>query len=150
MLHAFPSHTEESVSDTADNEGVEPTLEMVSVQELKDELRDSERKRGDLIQANMALQNILKTCREEEGRNRLEMVSLKEKLVSVMSSRVSRMEGMKHQTSCQCCYVCLIQAFLFCIGGASSPTPHTSLPPLSPTSTSRHSKGGHSKGVCYL
>ena len=30
FLHVFPSHTEESVSGTADNEGVEPTPEMVS------------------------------------------------------------------------------------------------------------------------
>ena len=30
FLHVFPSHTEESVSGTADNEGVEPTPETVS------------------------------------------------------------------------------------------------------------------------
>ena len=35
------------------------------VQELKDELKDSERKRMDLIQSNTALQKIVKACREQ-------------------------------------------------------------------------------------
>ena len=46
------------------------------VQELEDELKDSERKRMDLIQSNAALQKILKACREQEVRAQPEIASL--------------------------------------------------------------------------
>ena len=76
------------------------------VQELKDELRDSERKRMDLIQANTALQNLLKASREEEGHTRQEMASLKEKMVFEGTSQVSRIElGLEAPDNPQECYV---------------------------------------------
>lgn len=68
------------------------------IQELEDELIDSEQKRMDLIHANMALQNTLKTCREQEDRTQQEIASLKERLLSVLS-QVRRMEGLRHQTT---------------------------------------------------
>ena len=71
------------------------------VQELEDELKDSEQKRMHLIQANAALQNKLKTSEEEEGCIRLENASLKEKLVHGATSQVSW--GLRHQTSYQEC-----------------------------------------------
>ena len=46
------------------------------VQELEDELKDSEWKRMDLIQSNAALQKILKACREQEVRAQPEIASL--------------------------------------------------------------------------
>ena len=46
------------------------------VQELEDKLKDSERKRMDLILSNAALQKILKACREQEVRAQLEIASL--------------------------------------------------------------------------
>ena len=68
------------------------------VQELEDELKDSEQKRMNEIQA---LENKLKTSKEAEGHLRQENASLKKKLLSEWSSRVRRMEGLKHQTSHQ-------------------------------------------------
>ena len=75
------------------------------VQELEDELKDSERKRWELIHGNMALQNKLKATREEEGRIHLEMASVKERLLSVLSSQVRRMAVLRHHTDRQECYV---------------------------------------------
>ena len=62
------------------------------VQELEDELKDSEQKRMHLIQANTALQNKLKTSEEEEDRIQQQMASLEEKLVHGATSQVSRVE----------------------------------------------------------
>ena len=62
------------------------------VQKLEDELKDSEQKRLDQIHMNMALQNKLKTSQEEESHTRQENASLKEKLVSALTSQVSRVE----------------------------------------------------------
>ena len=59
------------------------------VQELEYKLEDSE-------QEKMALQNKLKSSQEEEGRVRQEIVSLKEKLVSVLSSQVRRLDGLRY------------------------------------------------------
>ena len=53
------------------------------VQKLEDELKDSERKRMDLIQSNAALQKILKACREQEVRAQQEIARLWERLVSL-------------------------------------------------------------------
>ena len=53
------------------------------VQELEDKLKDSERKRMDLIQSNAALQKILKACWEQEVRAQQEIASLWERLVSL-------------------------------------------------------------------
>ena len=59
------------------------------VQELEYKLEDSE-------QEKMALQNKLKTSQEEEGRVRQENASLKEKLGSMFSSQVRKLEGLRH------------------------------------------------------
>ena len=59
------------------------------VQELEHKLEDSE-------QEKMALQIKLKTSQDEEGRVRQENASLKERLVSVLSSQVRRLEGLRH------------------------------------------------------
>lgn len=76
------------------------------VQELEDELKDSEQKRLDQIHTNMALQNKLKASQEEEGRICLEMANLKKKLVFGATSQVSRMSrGLRHQTNHRECYV---------------------------------------------
>ena len=66
------------------------------VQELEDKLKDSERKRIDLIQNNAALQRILKACREQEVRAKQEIASLWERLVSL---KVRKVEGLGHQTT---------------------------------------------------
>ena len=71
---------------------------MNEIQALEDKLKDSEQKRMNEIQA---LENKLKTSKEEEGHLRQENASLKKKLLSELSSRVRRMEGLKHQTSHQ-------------------------------------------------
>ena len=62
------------------------------VQELEDELKDSEDKRMDLIHNNTALQNKLKVIREEKA-------SLEGRLLSVQSSQVKLdiKEGLMHQ-----------------------------------------------------
>lgn len=62
------------------------------VQELEDELKDSEHKRMDLIHNNTALQNKLKVIREEKA-------SLEGRLLSVQSSQVKLdiKEGLMHQ-----------------------------------------------------
>ena len=57
------------------------------VQELEDELKDSEQKRMD---DNMALQNNLKATREEKDRFCQEVASLKERLLAVLSSQVRK------------------------------------------------------------
>ena len=75
------------------------------VQKLEDELKDSERKRWELIHGNTALQNKLEATRKEEGRIHLEMASLKERLLSVLSSQVRRMMVLSHHTDRQECYV---------------------------------------------
>lgn len=62
------------------------------VQELEDELKDSEHKRMDLIHNNTSLQNKLKVIREEKA-------SLEGRLLSVLSSQVKLdiKEGLMHQ-----------------------------------------------------
>ena len=66
------------------------------VQELEDELKDSEQKRMDLIQSNADLQKILKACREQEVRAQQEIASLWERLVSL---KIRTVEGLRHQTT---------------------------------------------------
>ena len=63
------------------------------VQELEDELKNSEWKRMDLTQENMALVNNLKVCQEQKDHTEQEMASLKKKPVSMLSSQVRRVEG---------------------------------------------------------
>ena len=75
------------------------------VLELEDELKDSERKRWELIHGNTALQNKLEATRKEEGRIRQEMASLEERLLSVLSSQVRRMMVLSHHTDRQECFV---------------------------------------------
>ena len=66
------------------------------VQELENKLKDSERKRIDLIQSNADLQKILKTCRKQEVRAQQEIASLLERLVSLKAKKV---EGLGHKTT---------------------------------------------------
>ena len=91
------------------------------VQKLEDKLKDSERKRMDLIQSNAALQKILKACWEQDEQKRMdliqskpalqkilkacreqeimaqqEIVSLWERLVSL---KMRKVEGLGHQTT---------------------------------------------------
>ena len=61
------------------------------VQELEDELKDSERKRMDLIQSNTALQKILKACQEHEACAQQKIASLWERLVSLKVRKVERL-----------------------------------------------------------
>lgn len=63
-----------------------------------DKLKDSEKKRMDLIQENKNLQKILKACREQEDHTRQEMASLEE-LLSRLYSEVRRVEKLRHETS---------------------------------------------------
>ena len=63
------------------------------VQELEDELKNSEWKRMDLAQKNMALMNHLKVCQEQKDHTEQEMASLKDRLVSMLISQVRRVEG---------------------------------------------------------
>ena len=55
-------------------------------QELEDELKN-------LTHKNMALENNLKVCQEHKDHTEQEIASLKERLVSMLSSQVRRMEG---------------------------------------------------------
>ena len=57
------------------------------VQKLEHELKDSERKRMNLIQSNAALQKILKACWEQEVMAQQEIASLWERLVSLKIER---------------------------------------------------------------
>ena len=78
------------------SEGGTGSGELLScVQELEGELKNSERKRMNLIQSNTALQKILKACREQEVRAQQEIASLWERLVSL---KVKKVEGLGHQT----------------------------------------------------
>ena len=63
------------------------------VQELEDELKNSEGKRMDLTHENMALGNRLKVCQEQKDHTEQEITSLKKKLFSMLSSQVRRVEG---------------------------------------------------------
>ena len=63
------------------------------VQELEDELKNSEQKRMEWIQGNVALQNLLKTCQKKEGHTQQENASLKKRPVSMLSSQVRKVEG---------------------------------------------------------
>ena len=134
----------EAVIDSEDEWIVEEASssgELLSrVQELEDELKDSERVQMDLIEANTALQNKLKASWEEEGRTRQENASLKKKLVSALTSQVSRMEGFRLQKTIKSA-LC-DTSIPYCTGGTASQTPHISLPPSSPTATSRNYYGG--------
>ena len=111
------------------------------VQELEDELKDSEQKRIELIHGNTALQNKLKATQEEEGRICQEKASLEERLLSVLSSQVRRMVVLRHQTDRQEFYVQSHAAFPI-VGWAASPTTCTSIPPSSPTATSARTQCG--------
>ena len=67
--------------------------ELSRVQELEDELKNSEEKRMDLTHENVALVNRLKDCQEQKDHTEQEIASLKKKLVSMLSSQVRRVEG---------------------------------------------------------
>ena len=64
------------------------------VQELEDELKNSEWKRVGQTQENMALVNYLKVCQEQKDHTEQENASLKKRLVSMLSSQVRRVEGL--------------------------------------------------------
>ena len=81
-----------------DNEGkikeaIDSSELLSRVQELEDELKNSEWKRMDLTHENMALVNHLEVCQKQDERREQEMASLKKKLISLLSSQVRRVEG---------------------------------------------------------
>ena len=85
------------------SEEVTGSVELLShVQELENELKDSERKRMDLIQSNTALQKILEACREQEVRPQQEIASLCERPVSL---NVRKVEGLGQQTPSQVLHI---------------------------------------------
>ena len=63
------------------------------VQELEDELKNSEWKRMDLTHENMALVNHLNVCQEQKDHTEQENANLKKRLVSILSSQVRRVDG---------------------------------------------------------
>ena len=63
------------------------------VQELEDELKNSEVKRMNLTHKNMALENHLKDCQKQKDHTEQEIASLKKRLVSMLSSQVRKVEG---------------------------------------------------------
>jgi len=79
---------EEKIKEATDSGGL-----LSRVQELEDELKNSEWKRMDLTQKNMALVNHLQVCQEEKDHSQQEMASVKKRLVSMLSSQVRRVEG---------------------------------------------------------
>ena len=92
----FPPKVEEEAE--VDNEGkikeaIDSSELLSRVQELEDELKNSEWKRMDLTHENMALVNHLEVCQKQDERREQEMASLKKKLVSLLSSQVRRVEG---------------------------------------------------------
>ena len=85
----FPFKVEEEA--VLDNEGkikeaTDSGEPLSRVQELEDELKNSEWKR-------MALVNHLKVCQEQKDHTKQENASLKKRLVSMLSSQVRRVEG---------------------------------------------------------
>ena len=75
------------------NEDTESGELLSRVQELEDELKNSEWKRMNLTHKNMALENNLKVCQEQKDHTKQENTSLKKKLVSTIRSQVRRVEG---------------------------------------------------------
>ncbi len=78
------------MEEEAESEDEEKIKEVTDSGELLSRVQDLEDKLEDSEQEKMALQNKLKTSQEEEGRLSQEIASLKEKLVSVVSSQVRR------------------------------------------------------------
>ena len=78
------------LEEEAESEDEEKMKEVTGSGELLSRVQDLEDKLEDSEQEKMALQNKLKTSQEEEGRLSQEIASLKEKLVSVVSSQVRR------------------------------------------------------------
>ena len=92
----FPPKVEEEAE--RDNEGkIKEATDsgelLPRVQELEDKLKNSEWKRMDLTQENMALVNHLKVCQEQNDHREQEIANLKKRLVSMLSSQVRRVEG---------------------------------------------------------
>ena len=92
----FPPKVEEE-AEVDDEEKIKEAIDssklLSRVQELEDELKNSEWKRMDLTHENMALVNHLEVCQKQDERREQEMASLKKKLVSLLSSQVRRVEG---------------------------------------------------------
>ena len=63
------------------------------VQQLEDELKNSEWKWMDQTHENMALMNRLKVCQEQKDHTELENTSLKERMVHMLGSKVRRVES---------------------------------------------------------
>ena len=91
----FPPKVEEEAE--LDDEGkireATESGELSRVQELEDELKNSEEKRIDLTHKNMALMNRLKDCQKQKDHTQQEIAHLKKRLVSMLSSQVRRVEG---------------------------------------------------------
>ena len=92
----FPPKVEEE-AEVDDEEKIKEAIDssklLSRVQELEDELKNSEWKRMDLTHEKMALVNHLEVCQKQDERREQEMASLKKKLVSLLSSQVRRVEG---------------------------------------------------------
>ena len=79
---------EGKIKETTDSGGLQSR-----VQELEDELNNSEGERMDLTHEKMALVNNLKVCQEQKDHTEQENASLKKRLFSMLSSQVRRVEG---------------------------------------------------------
>ena len=91
----FPPKVEEEakLDDKGNRKEATDSGELLSrVQELEDELKNSEWKGMDLTQKNMALVNHLKVCQEQNDHTEQENASLKKRLVSMLCSQVRKME----------------------------------------------------------
>ena len=82
------------------NEGTDSGELLSRVQELEDELMNSEWKRMDLTQKNMALINHLKVCQEVKDHTERENANLKKRLVSMLSSQVRGWRALGNHQEC--------------------------------------------------
>ena len=105
----FPPKVEEEVE--LDDEGkIKETTdsgELLSrVQELEEELKNSEWKMKDLTHENMVLVNNLNVCQKQKDHTEQEIASLKKRLVSMLSSQVRRVVGLmgNHQECYGTCH----------------------------------------------
>ena len=97
----FPPNVEEKVEPDDEGkikEATDSSEPLSRVQVLEDELKNSEWKRMDLIHENMALVNHLNVCQEQKDHTEQENTSLKKRLVSMLSSQVSKVEGFRQST----------------------------------------------------
>ena len=88
----IPKVEGEEETKSEGKESVADGIQLLSrVQELEDKLKKYEQTREELIHDNTALELKLKASQMEEGRVRQEMANLKERLLPVLRSQVSRL-----------------------------------------------------------